>query len=283
MTTSKQLAVLGLKHNPFSSDVPVDALITIAATEHFCWRVESMTAEGGFAVVTGEPGTGKSVTLRMLQRRLSALRDVPVATLTHPRSRLADFYRELGDLFGASVVTSNRYGGFKAMRTRWLAHIDSTLVRPALLIDEAQQMYPEVLSELRVLASADFDSRAILTVVLAGDGRLTEMLRSPELLPLGTRIRARLVLEHHKPEELQRMLEHRLERCGNASILTPAVVRTLAEHAAGNPRVMMTTANELLDAAIAGEKSIVDEKLYFDVFHQPIANRGGGTAPRARK
>ena len=79
------------------------------------------------------------------------------------------------------------------------------------------------------------------------------------------------------------MLEQRLERCGNASTLTPAVVRALAEHAAGNPRVMKTTANELLDAAIAGEKAIIDEKLYFDVFHQPIASRGGGDKPRARK
>lgn len=282
MTTFKQLSSFGLKHNPFSSDVPVEALTPLAAAEHFCWRVESMVAEGGFALVTGDPGTGKSVTLRMLQRRLSALRDVPVATLTHPRARLGDFYRELGDLFGAAIVSSNRYGGFKTMRARWIAHIDASLVRPVLLVDEAQQMYPEVLSELRVLASTEFDSRAIITVVLAGDNRLIEMLRMPELLPLGTRIRARLALEHHKPDELQRMLEQRLERCGNAAIMAPAVIRTLAEHAAGNPRVLMTTANELLDAAIAREQATIDEKLYFDVFHQPVATRAPA-ASRARR
>lgn len=282
MTTFKQLAAFGLKHNPFSSDVPIEALTHVATTEHFCWRVENMVPEGGFALITGDPGTGKSVTLRVLERRLSALRDVPVATLTHPRARLGDFYRELADLFGASIVSSNRYGGFKTMRARWLAHIDASLVRPVLLIDEAQQMYPEVLSELRVLASTEFDSRAIITVVLAGDNRLLEMLRMPELLPLGTRIRARLTLEHHKPDELQRMLEQRLERCGNATIMAPAVIRTLAEHAAGNPRVLMTTANELLDAAIAREQATIDEKLYFDVFHQPIATRGAA-ASRARR
>jgi type II secretory pathway predicted ATPase ExeA len=282
MTTFKQLASLGLKHNPFSSDVPIDALTAVAATDHFCWRIESMVSEGGFAFVTGDPGTGKSVTLRMLERRLSVLRDVPVATLTHPRSRLGDFYRELGDLFGAAIVSSNRYGGFKTMRARWLSHIDASLVRPVLLIDEAQQMYPEVLSELRVLASSEFDSRTIITVVLAGDNRLVEMLRTPELLPLGTRIRARLTLEHHKPDELQRMLAQRLEQCGNAALMAPAVIRTLAEHAAGNPRVLMTTANELLDAAIAREQATIDEKLYFDVFHQPVATRAPAS-PRARR
>ena len=58
-----------------------------------------------------------------------------------------------------------------------------------LLIDEAQEMTPEVLSELRILSSADFDSTALLTIVLAGDGRLFELLRHEDLIPLGTRIR----------------------------------------------------------------------------------------------
>jgi len=282
MRTRPQLIAFGLKHNPFSPEVPLEALSASAAVEHFCWRVGNMAAEGGFALITGDPGTGKSVTLRLLQRRLEALRDVQVATLTHPRSRLSDFYRELGDLFGAAIASSNRYGGFKALRAKWLAHIDTTLVRPVLLIDEAQQMYPDVLSELRVLTSTDFDSRAILTVVLVGDDRLTEMLRTPELLPLGTRIRARLRLDHRKPDELQEMLERRLEHCGNSALVDPVIVRTLAEHAAGNPRVLMTAANELLDAATARDQATLDEKLYLEVFGASVARRPSATAAAAK-
>lgn len=283
MRTRPQLAAFGLTHNPFSPEVPIEALTVSDAVEHFGWRVATMVAEGGFACVSGESGTGKSVTLRLLERRLGALRDVQVATLTHARSRLSDFYRELGDLFGATIASSNRYGGFKALRAKWLAHIDSTLVRPVLLIDEAQQMYPDVLSELRVLASADFDSRAILTVVLAGDERLAEMLRTPELLPLGTRIRARLRLEPRKPDELHQMLARRLEHCGNPSMVDAVVVRTLAEHAAGNPRVLMTAANELLDAATAREQATIDEKLYLEVFGASVARRPTAASGAAAK
>lgn len=283
MTTRSGLAAFGLKHNPFSPEVPVEALTTSATTEHFCWRVGTMADEGGFALVTGDPGTGKSVTLRLLERRLAAQRDVRVATLTHPRSRLGDFYRELGDLFGTAIVSSNRYGGFKTLRAKWLAHIDATLVRPVLLIDEAQQMYPDVLSELRTLASTDFDSRAILTVVLAGDERLTEMLRTPELLPLGTRIRARLLLEHRRPEELRAMLERRLEHGGNTALVAPGVLRTLAEHAMGNPRVLVTAANELFDAARARDQATIDEGLYLEVFNPAVARKSAPNSKGARR
>jgi type II secretory pathway predicted ATPase ExeA len=59
---------------------------------------------------------------------------------------------------------------------KWLHHIDSSLFRPVLLIDEAQEMSPPVFSELRLLSSADLDSRSILTTVLAGDRRLANRL-----------------------------------------------------------------------------------------------------------
>ena len=150
--TKKLLALYGLKWNPFSPDVPSEALLTPPKLDTFCWRIEqSHVREGGFALVTGDPGTGKSVALRVLAERLSRLRDVTVGALARPQSHVADFYRELGDLFGVALTPHNRWGGFKALRERWQAHIDSTLVRPILLIDEAQELSPAVLSELRQL------------------------------------------------------------------------------------------------------------------------------------
>ena len=61
-------------------------------------------------------------------------------------------------MFTVSIRVSNRWGGFKALRTRWLDHLGSTTRRSVLLIDEAQEMSPVVLNELRLLASARFDS-----------------------------------------------------------------------------------------------------------------------------
>jgi type II secretory pathway predicted ATPase ExeA len=195
----KLLALYGLKFNPFAPDIPVEALQMTPRTESFCWRVEQLVGEGGFAVVTGAPGVGKSVTLRMLAERLSGLRDVQVGVLSRPQAGLADFYREMGELFGVELHPHNRYNGAKLLRTRWQGHIDASLCRPVLIADEGQEMQISLLNELRLLASARLDSHLLLTVVLAGDQRLIERFRAEDLLPLGSRMRVRLALERSTP------------------------------------------------------------------------------------
>ena len=268
--TKKLLALYGLKWNPFAAEVPLEALVTTPKVEAFCWRIEqSHVREGGFALITGDPGTGKSVVLRLLAERLGRLRDLTVGALTHPQSRVADFYRELGDLFGVALRPHNRWNGFKSLRERWQTHLESTLLRPVLLIDEAQEMPPVVLSELRLLASAHFDSRPLLSVVLAGDGRLPDLLRREELLPLGSRIRTRLTLEYASREELRACLQHLLDAAGNATLMTPELMTTLCEHALGNPRVLTTMAADLLAVAAQRELAQLDDKLYLEVFAPP--------------
>ena len=267
MNTKKLLSLWGLKWNPFSPELPSEGLLVTAKIESFAWRVEQLVQEGGFALICGESGTGKSVALRILAERLSALRDVVVGVLERPQSKSADFYRELGDIFSVKLRPSNRYGGFKALRERWQAHVASSRIKPVLLVDEAQEMDPEVLSELRILSSADFDATSLLTVVLSGDGRLTELLRHQDLVPLGTRIRTRLNTESATREELMELLGHALSKAGNATLMTSELMDTLVDHAAGNYRLMMTMAAELLAYGIAEEVTQLDEKFYLELFH----------------
>jgi general secretion pathway protein A len=105
--------------------------------------------------------------------------------------------------------------------------------------------------------------------VLAGDARLPERLRSPELLPLGSRIRRRLQLEPASRDELCGCLDHVLDVAGNPGLMTTELKVTVAEHAAGNYRVMMNIAEELLVAAAERNLPQLDEKLYLDVFQVP--------------
>ena len=262
----KLLSLYSLKFNPFSPELPEAALWVSPPVESFCWRLEQQVGEGGFALALGEPGTGKSVALRLLAHRLGQLPDITVGILTRPQASLADFYRELGDLFTVPLSPHNRWASAKVLRQKWLHHIDTSLYRPVLLIDEAQEMNPAVFSELRLLSSADLDSRSILTTILAGDRRLSALLETVDLLPLASRIRTRLRLESLTPAQLLQCLNHLLTTAGNPKLLSPSLLATLCDHAAGNLRLLMNMANDLLIAALRQEREQIDEKLYFEVF-----------------
>jgi len=262
----KLLSLFGLKWNPFAPDVPTDALLVAPRIESFCWRVENLAGEGGFALVTGMPGIGKSVALRVLVERLSALREIKIGVMAKPHSGVADFYRELGDLFGVLLSPHNRWAGAKLLRERWQAHIDGSLVRPVLVIDEAQDMSAVVLNELRHLSSARLDSHMLLTTILAGDARLVQKFRSDDLLPLASRMRVRLNLDRANPDELEQCLRHCMAKAGAAKLMTGELVATLCEHAAGNYRTLMMMASELLATGAEREVKQLDEKLFFDTY-----------------
>jgi general secretion pathway protein A len=261
------LALYGLKWNPFSPELPSDALLVSKKIDSFCWRVENaLVREGGFAFISGDPGSGKSVVLRLLAERLARLHGLVVGVLSRPSSRLADFYRELGDLFGVELRPHNRWATFKNLREGWLAHMRETQMRPVLLIDEAQELLPSVLTELRLLASTEFDARTVLTVILAGDRRLTEKLRHDDLRPIASRIRLRLAMDSATGSELSACLSHLLEQAGNPTLMTEALKSTICDHALGNYRAMTTIASNLLTVAAERDLRQLDEKLYFEVF-----------------
>jgi general secretion pathway protein A len=267
MNGKKLLSLWGLKWNPFSPELPSEGLLVTPKIESFAWRLEQLVQEGGFALISGESGTGKSVALRIVAERLASVRDVVVGALERPQSKNADFYRELGDIFSVKLSPSNRWGGFKVLREKWKAHVASSRIKPVLLVDEAQEMAPDVLNELRILSSADFDATSLLTIVFAGDGRLLDLLRHQDLVPLNTRIRTRLCTEAATRDELLELLKHALAKAGNATLMTEQLMDVLVDHSAGNYRLLMTMSAELLAYGTAHEVSQLDEKFYLELFH----------------
>jgi general secretion pathway protein A len=85
-------------------------------------------------------------------------------------------------------------------------------------------------------------------------------------MPLASRIRSRLRTEALAPQQLLACLNHLLKTAGNPKLLSPPLPQALCEHAAGNLRLLMNMAHDLLAAACHQEREIIDEKLYFEVF-----------------
>ena len=278
--TRSLLAPYGLKFNPFATELPAEALYQSPKIIDFFWRIENvLVREGGFAMITGDPGTGKSVVLRTLAEKLERQSDLTVGVINHPQSNLADFYRELGEVFGVALRPSNRWAGFKVLRERWHSHLEATRRRTIILVDEAQEMGFKTLLELRMLASTRFDSLPLLAVVLAGDARLTEALAKDDLLPLGTRMRVRLSLDYAARDELSACLDHLLSSAGTPGLMTPSLKQTLCERAGGNYRVMTNLGAQLLTAAMQREVMQLDDKLFLELFATPAS----ASKPSARK
>jgi type II secretory pathway predicted ATPase ExeA len=273
MSDRDLLALYGLKYNPFLPAIPPDDLWTPPGAESFFLRVEDLVMDGGFALISGDPGLGKSKVLQLLASRLEQVGDVVVGVMERPQSTLADFYRELGELFGIELTPANKYGGFKALRVKWRDHIKTTLFRPVLLIDEAQVVPTDTLNELRLLSSAHFDSESLLTTVLCGDTTLPDRFRHKSLLALGSRARTRLVLDAFRREVLLDFLDHLLVRAGNPALVADSLRDVLVDHSGGNLRVLVGMAADLLDAAARQQAKQLDEKLFIEVFDRHLTAR----------
>lgn len=280
MNNKQLLALFGLKWNPFQADLPVDSLWLPPSMDSFFFRIENLAMEGGFALISGEPGLGKSKCLQLITHRLRRLENVVVGVMERPQSSLGDFYREMGDIFGVNLTPANRYGGFKALRERWLKYTRSTLLKPVLLIDEAQEMMTNCLNELRLLGSANFDSQCLLTTVLCGDMRLPERFRSEALVSLGSRFKLRLAFEPYDRNILLDYLEYSLTQAGAPHLMSTELMETLVDHSAGNLRILNNMAAELLAKGARDEMSQLNEKLFLEVFSRQPPSRTRKPAKR---
>jgi type II secretory pathway predicted ATPase ExeA len=261
-------ALYGLKWNPFNPDIPTESLYIPPPVENFIWRIENNhVQDGGFALIVGDPGTGKSCLLRLLSQKLNQVQGLSVGTFIHPQSSIRDFYHELGDMFGVPIKAHNRWHSFKSLREKWQNHIENNCIKPVLLIDEAQEMQTSVMNELRLLSSHRYDSKNLLTVIFASNDSLLDRFRSTtSLIPLGSRIRKRLKMENASSQQLLDCLNHLLEKAGNPTLMSEELMNTLCDHSLGNYRIMTTLANELLEEACRQKIPHLDEKLYFKVF-----------------
>ncbi len=270
MNNQKMRALYGLKYNPFSPAIPTEDLWRRPGLDSLIFRIESLVLDGGFVLITGDNGLGKSKDLQLIDAHLQDVGDIVVGRIERPQSSVGDLYRELGERFSLNLSPVNRYGGFKDLRARWRTHIKSTLFRPVLLIDEAQEMTADCLTELRLLTSANFDSDTLLTVVLCGDSRLPERFRRRDLLPLGSRIRVRWNLTPLAHDVLMTFLLHLLDQAGAPGLMTNELMQVLVDHAAGNPRMLTIMGGELLAVAVERELTRLDDQLFLELYSRTV-------------
>jgi general secretion pathway protein A len=280
MELNKLHMLYGLKWNPFALSIPNEGLYRIPELDALSYRIRSSLHEGGFSLITGDPGTGKSCCSRLLCDDIAKQDGVLVTKITRPQSSITDLYRELSYVFESHFPFSNRFGGHIKLRDKWRMQMDNTTMKPVLIIDEAQDMRAHVMQEIKSLSSEALDSNILLTIILVGDLRLVAQLDQPELQPIRSRLRYRLVLADKVENDLMAIMLQTMRQAGCAQLMTESLVKIIVSKAMGNPRTMMTLANNCLVEAMPAP---IGESVFFKVTNESLSVQKRPLNPISRR
>lgn len=203
---------------------------------------------GGFVQLTGEVGTGKTTIVRTLLAQ--KLQNVDVAMIHNPRQSEQEFVQSICDELGVKYVKAG--ATLKVMvdaLNAFLLDQHAAGRRTVLIIDEAQQLAPEVLEQVRLLTNLETTKEKLLRIMLIGQPELAELLGRQDLRQLAQRITARYHLTPLSADETGEYIAHRLQVAGGArDLFAPAAVKLIHKHSGGVPRLV----NILCDRALLG-------------------------------
>lgn len=206
---------------------------------------------GGFVQLTGEVGTGKTTIIRtLLAQRLD---NVDVAMIHNPRQSEREFVQSICDELSVSYDKAN-----PTLKTlvdalnAYLIERHTAGRRTVLIIDEAQQLAPDVLEQVRLLTNLETSKEKLLRIMLIGQPELAELLARQDLRQLAQRITARYHLTPLSAEETVEYIAHRLQVAGGArDLFSPAAIKLIHRHSGGIPRLI----NILCDRGLLGAYS----------------------------
>jgi len=268
----------GLSREPFS--IAPDPRLLFMSERHreaLAHLLYGLGGGGGFVLLTGEIGTGKTTVCRLF------LEQVPdtcnVAYIFNPKLTVPELLQSICDEFGISVPQKDllppTVKDYLDPLNGFLLHAHGQGRNNVLIIDEAQNLSAEVLEQLRLLTNLETSERKLLQIILIGQPELRTMLQRPELEQLAQRVIARYHLDALSEAETAQYIAHRLEVSGRTGALPfdRKALRRIHELSRGIPRRINLLCDRALLGAFAGSQAVVTraivDKAAGEVFDQP--------------
>jgi general secretion pathway protein A len=212
----------------------------------------------GFVVITGEIGSGKTT---LIQSFLSDLpEDVALAHVAQTQVSSTEFLQGILVEFGIRPFDMGKAELLDTLNSH-LIKLYSTGRRVLLIIDEAQNLTPKVLEELRLLSGVETQKEKVLRIILAGQPELKDKLDSPRLEQLAQRVRLRFHLGPLSRDETREYIQHRLRiaGAGDRELFTEHTFPLIYRHTRGTPRLINTLCDTAMLCAFADDQEVIDE------------------------
>lgn len=230
------------------------------ALAHLVYGIQN----GGFVMLTGEVGTGKTTIIRCLLEQLPENTDM--AIILNPMASAPELLCTICDELGVSYITDElSVKELMDSLNHFLLENHRKGRKTVLLIDEAQLLKVSVLEQIRLLTNLETTTEKLLQIVLVGQPELKKLLARPALRQLSQRITARFHLESLSLDETHAYIAHRLSVAGmNPGLVpfTPAMIKKIHEFSGGIPRLINVLCERMMLGAYAKNSLQTDDEVF---------------------
>ena len=243
----------GLKEKPFNVTSDPDFLfLSRVHREALSHLVFGIKEKKGFMEITGEVGAGKTTLCRAILNQLDPnTKSAFIFNSTLPELQILQMIVED---FGLVIQRKNKASMLRQLNNFLIEEL-SRRNNVILIIDEAQNLKPSVLEEIRLLSNLETEKEKLFQIVLVGQPELKEKLRSPSLRQLRQRIAVRFHITPLEKDELEKYIYHRLTVAGSTGRITfsPDAIDCIYNFSGGIPRIINTICDKALLAAYVAE------------------------------